>query len=229
MNSSPLIKQPVGSPPTELPAIIERLLQWSTPAELFIPIAGDCEEEYCARRQINPASAGLWLAVQTFKIVMRFAFHTQRGTCMFLFALVLLAAAVVMVFVLSGELSMFFNMPSFLLVVPPAIAFARVSATGEVFKGAINALFNSQSTFDQKTSAQYRGVFSAMAKSAMILGWFGVVTGCIAIASNVEPEVFSQVIGPATAVCLLTLLYALIVKAFCFLAELKIQSQVVDY
>lgn len=67
--------------------------------------------------------------------------------------------------------------------------------------------------------------FQVIEKVAIMMGWFGVISGAIAIASNVEPEVFPRVFGPAFAVMSLTLLYALIVKVFCYLAILRLHGR----
>jgi hypothetical protein len=54
----------------------------------------------------------------------------------------------------------------------------------------------------------------------MLIGWLGFIIGLIAIASNVQSEVFNDVIGPASAVSLLPLLYAFLLKIPCKLDRL---------
>lgn len=88
--------------------------------------------------------------------------------------------------------------------------------------GAFKALVNSNSPIDNLDN--YKTVFEIVGKVSMLMGWFGVISGAISMASNIEPEVFANVFGPAFAVMSLTLLYALIVKVFCYFAILRINS-----
>lgn len=57
------------------------------------------------------------------------------------------------------------------------------------------------------------------------MGFIGVVINAVAMASNIEPETFSGVFGSAFAVCMLTIFYALLIKALCYAAEAKIIEQ----
>lgn len=47
------------------------------------------------------------------------------------------------------------------------------------------------------------------------------------MADNIEPEVFAKVFGPASAVALLTMLYAGIVKILCYAGAQKIQRSII--
>ena len=206
------------------PSLAMRIVQWAVPDELQEPIAGDLLEEYYDRYQRGKPSATLWLYRQCFSTVTHFAFKTQRGSLMFLIALLVLSSVVLMALWLSGELSQFVNIPSLIIVVPPALLFARASVSAEVFKQAFKCLVDSKYKTSLESTKPHAKMFNVMGNSAMLMGWFGVVAGAIAMASNIEPEIFKDVIGPATAVCLLTLMYALIMKAFCYVAELSLMA-----
>lgn len=141
---------------------------------------------------------------------------------MFLIAFFVMSSVVIMAMWLGGELSQFFNIPSLIIVLPPALLFARASVNATVFKQAFRCLIDSKLKQSLSTTQPHAKMFNVMGNTAMLMGWFGVVAGAIAMASNIEPEIFKDVIGPATAVCLLTLLYALVIKAACYVAELSL-------
>ena len=65
-----------------------------------------------------------------------------------------------------------------------------------------------------------------LGNTAMLLGGLGVLIGFIAIATNIEPEMFKKVIGQALAVSFTTLLYGFLVKIPCYLIEQKIQTRI---
>lgn len=65
--------------------------------------------------------------------------------------------------------------------------------------------------------------------TVVIMGIIGVIIGALAMSSNIEPGEFSHVFGPAFAVCLLPLFYAVLVKALCYAAESKIQFKIINF
>lgn len=141
---------------------------------------------------------------------------------MFIVGSFILTVIILMTFWLGGPLSLFVNLPSLVIVLVPALIAPFIMQNKQVVAGAFMALF--QSTKLRKSYKGYKEVFKTIDKTAMLMGWFGVVSGAIAIASNVTPDTFQDVIGPALAVMALTLLYALIIKVFCYFAVLRIIS-----
>lgn len=203
-----------------LPKFYEKILEWCLPVELQAPILGDCCEEF--NSHINTLQAHIWMLRQTLSLLFRFIFTTQKGTLMFIIAVCALLAVFAMTLFLGGEFSMYVNLPSLLIVLPPALIFAWISSPPNVFKHAFTCLFNDQSYQQLEDKDAHAAVFRVMGKTAMLMGWFGVVTGIIAMASNINSEKLIAVIGPAIAVTLLTLMYGFIIKALCYLAELKL-------
>jgi len=203
-----------------LPEFYEKLLLWCVPAELQSPIMGDCCEEFSARN--NSLQAHIWLSRQTLSLLFRFMSTTQKGTLMFAIAVTALIAVFAMTLYLGGGISIFINVPSMLIVLPPALIFAWISSPPTVFKQAFACLFNDQRIQQLEDNEAHAAVFSVMGKTAMLMGWFGVVSGAISMVSHLTPDIFADAVGPATAVTFLTLMYAFIIKALCYLAELKL-------
>lgn len=141
---------------------------------------------------------------------------------MFVISLLVFVAMTLMAFLLSGDLYMFYNFPSLLIVLPPALLFALAATSKKAFRQGFQLMFDDQVELSRAELLSAKRMFITFGNVALLCGGFGVVIGAIAIASNMEPEAFAKVIGPALSVCLLTLLYALIIKIPCYLAEQKI-------
>lgn len=141
---------------------------------------------------------------------------------MVLFSLGVFLIVVLMTFLLGGEMSMYFNIPSLLIVVPPALIFARAATSKASFSQAFAYALDTNQTISVRELKQAGKVFSVMGNTAMWMGWFGVISGAVAMASHIKSEDFAEVIGPATAVCLLTLLYGVIIKVLCYLFQQKL-------
>ena len=143
---------------------------------------------------------------------------------MFAILIVIISAIMLMTFKLGGHLTFFYNVPSLVIVLVPAlIAPFLVGSKHDVLKAWI-ALFNRESLVNCKNPKQYIEMFDAMGKTAMMMGWFGVVSGAVSVGSNVEPSEFPKVVGPIFAVLILTLLYGVMVKIFCHFACLHFSS-----
>jgi hypothetical protein len=141
---------------------------------------------------------------------------------MFIIACFIVTGIILMTFWLGGPLGLFVNLPSLVIVLVPALIAPFIMQNKQIVAGAFMALFKSASL--PQSYDGYKEVFKTIDKTAMLMGWFGVVSGAIAIASTVTPDTFQDVIGPALAVMALTLLYALIIKVFCYFAILRIIS-----
>lgn len=146
---------------------------------------------------------------------------------MFVLGILAFLATVLMAFMLSGELWMFANLPSFFMVVPPAILFAVSVTSKQTCLRAIQLIFDEEVQPDLTELNAAKHVFSVMGNASVWLGALGTVIGWVAISTNIEPETFKDVIGNAFAVSLLTALYAFIVKILCYVGEQKIQHRII--
>jgi hypothetical protein len=205
-----------------LPIIVTSIIDWSAPCELSEFIKGDISEGLFLRLAEGKPRAYFWLFKQVVAILWHFSPSTQKGSIMFIFSFTIISAVVLMTFWMAGPVSMFFNVPSLIIVVIPAVLAPFLAFIKNDIYCAFKALIDSN--MPAENVAKYQRVFEIIGKVAMLMGWFGVISGAIAIASNVKVDTFAQVFGPAFAVMSLTLLYALIIKVFCFFAILRIGS-----
>lgn len=205
-----------------IPSLVNSIIDWSVPHELQEVIKGDLSECFCNKLNSSKLRSYFWLHKQAILIFWHFSPNTQRGSFMFIFSFLVIWGIILMTFWLGGSLSMFFNLPSLIIVLVPALLAPFIVLNKNNVFGAFKALVDSNSTINDLDN--YRHVFEIVGKVSMLMGWFGVISGTISIGSNIEPETFSDVFGPAFAVMSLTLLYALIVKVFCYFAVLRINS-----
>lgn len=141
---------------------------------------------------------------------------------MFLIASIAFAIIIAMACLLGGSMGMFINSPSAIIVFIPALLAAKVRLGAESMSQMFKTLFTNGVIASDETKALYQASLSTMSQVAVTAGWLGVLIGAVAMASNIEPQHFSQVFGPAFAVCILTILYGYIVKAFCILADAQL-------
>jgi chemotaxis protein MotA len=202
--------------------ITNHILKWSLPQDLHEPIYGDVHEQFHFINRQSALKAYFWLILQTCSVLWHFSHSTQRGTFMFLISIFSIIAIVLMTFWLGGELSMYFDVPSILIVCLPAILVSLMAVGKETFMSSFKLLLNTHLLNEIEETDEHVKTFEVMGKTAMLMGWFGIVTGAIAIASNIKAEMFASVFGPAFAVMCLTLLYSLMMKTFCYVAVLRL-------
>lgn len=205
--------------------ISNHILKWSLPNDLHEPIYGDLHEQFHIINKQSAFKACLWLIQQICSVLWHFSHSTQRGTYMFLISIFSIIAIVLMTFWLGGELSMYFDIPSILIVCLPAILVSLMAVGKETFMSSFKLLLNTHLLNEREETGEHVKTFEVMGKTAMLMGWFGIVTGAIAIASNITAEMFASVFGPAFAVMCLTLLYSLMMKTFCYVAVLRLAGR----
>lgn len=213
---------------TRPPKFIEKFLHWSLPAELKEPVLGDLAEEYFQRAASQPLKANYWYTRQAIRTGLRFLTQTKRGLIMFLLGSLGFVIVVVMSMHFGGDIPMFINVPSLIIVLPPALLFTLACTSKQSRKNALNVLLSEDIVLDNIELNAAKHVFTTFGNMNMMMGWIGVIIGAIAMSSNIESEEFGHVFGPAFAVCLLTLFYGLLIKALCYAAESKIQFKIIS-
>lgn len=209
----------------QLPSWSIHLLNWVLPETLKEPIIGDLSEGFHSRALKNPQQAHQWYFNQVVKTTFHYLLKTKGRLFMFLFSLAVFVGVVIMAMFMGGEITDYINVPSLIIVVPPAIIFAKSVASTLTIKEALVITFGFKPTADINTLKEAHRIIDVLGNSAMWMGWIGVVLGAVAMGANIEKEVFADVIGPATAVCLLTLLYAMLIKAVCYVGCTKLKGE----
>lgn len=210
--------------PHSLPNAIEGLLNWCLPESVKEPILGDCLEGYINKYHRGATFAKLWLIKQVCSLVFHYSYTTQRGTLMFLFSVILVLLTMIMAFVLSGDWSNFINIPSMIIVVVPTLIAGALSAGRDNIRHHLLMLFDNKLLQANKTPKEVIKTYDVMSNTAMIMAWFGVVSGLVAMANAITKENFADVVLPAFAICILTLLYGLMIKTYCYFAKVRINS-----
>ena len=203
------------SPPRIAEALLERVL----PVDLKEPLLGDLEEEF-QQIQFNQSKQAcqIWYWRQALLTSFHYFNQTQKALIMFAFSVLFFAALTIFAMELSGGTSMFFDVPSLIITLPPALVFTlAVTSPGNV-KQAFSGLFSGhvESLKQVKNSVM---VFDVLGTSCLWLGALMTLLGWVAMGSSIE-EV--AVIGPAFAVSVLTLMYAMGIKLVCYVASQRI-------
>lgn len=205
------------------PLIAERFLMWCLPEELKEPILGDLEEEFhqlVLTKQSGQAVS--WYLNQAFKTGMQFIWKTQQGLLMFIIGTILFLGLMFMGMLFGGGAWLYLDIPSALMVFPPAIVFAIAATSIASFKNGIAVLGGADGNLEEKDFMGAAYTFAVMGTSAIWIGLAATLIGWVAMAANIKVEEFTQVIGPAFAVSVLTIMYAMIMKVMCYVAEQKI-------
>lgn len=125
--------------------------------------------------------------------------------------------------VLGGGIYLFVDVPSLVIVLPPAIAFGIAASSVKAAKDSLTLAFVDQLEVDAKAAGNACGFLQITGNTALYLGAFTTLIGWVSMAANIKAEEFSTMIGPAFAVSLLTMVYALMVKLLCYTAGQKIR------
>ena len=189
------------------------------PVDLKEPLLGDLEEEF-QQIQFNQSKQAcqIWYWRQALLTSFHYFNQTQKALIMFAFSVLFFAALTIFAMELSGGTSMFFDVPSLIITLPPALVFTlAVTSPGNV-KQAFSCLFSGhvESLKQVKNSVM---VFDVLGTSCLWLGALMTLLGWVAMGSSIE-EV--AVIGPAFAVSVLTLMYAMGIKLVCYVASQRI-------
>ena len=209
------------------PNLALRILGLCVPVKIRAHLIGDLTEEYVLERlpDTGPVRANLWFWKQTFLCSYEFLNKQQGGIMAFVISLLLFIGVSLMAMVMSGEISMFVNLPSLIVILPPAIAFGLAVTSLKSMKLSIKLCISEQSEVLDKDIRLAIKFVNVTGNSAVLMGVIFTLVGAVAIASNVNTDTFSKVIGPAFAVCVLSAFYATIVKAICYFMEQKIETQ----
>lgn len=210
------------------PKLVIRMLHWCLPKALQDAVIGDLEETYFNKQQLGQARwlLEMWLWRQSISVAYRFMPTTQRGMMMFLLSLVVFLAMMSFGMVMGADFSAFIDVPSAMLVLPPALFFAIAATSWQSFLMALGCVVSDQVDMDEMDLLRSQRVFAVLGNSAMWCGAISTLIGWVAIASNVSADEFSTVIGPAFAVSVLTLYYGAIIKLICYVAEQRILNKV---
>jgi len=201
------------------PRIAEALLEKVLPADLKEPLLGDLEEEF-QQIQFNQSKQAcqIWYWRQALLTSFHYFNQTQKALIMFAFSVLFFVALTIFAMELSGGASMFFDVPSLILTLPPALVFTLAVSTPGSVKQAFSCLFSGHvdSLRQVKSSVM---VFDVLGTSCLWLGALMTLLGWVAMGSHIEDV---AIIGPAFAVSILTLLYAMGVKLVCYVAAQRI-------
>lgn len=204
------------------PKSASQFLSWALPEHLIEPVLGDLSEEFIQRiADSSHTKAVYWYWRQAIKSGFHFMLKTQRGFVMFVFSVLLFLGLNLLAMVLGGGIDMYINIPSILIIYPPAIAFTYAATSGAAVKQAFSILLSGKVGKEAKVYILSKRVFSVLGNSSMLLGVLTTLIGWIAMASNIKDL---RVFGIAFAVSILTLMYAVGLKIICYVAEQKIQT-----
>jgi len=204
------------------PTVASKLLSWALPQYLVEPVLGDLSEEYLQRAANNQLlKAKLWYWRQAVKSAMQFMLKTQGGFVMFIVSIILFLGLTYMAMDIAGGVSMYVDIPSVLLIFPPAIAFACAATSINQVKSALSVLMVADASKQPQVYRSCKRVFSVLGNAGILLGVLMTLIGWVAIGAMADDV---SMIGPAFSVSILTLVYGLALKILCYVAEQKIQT-----
>ena len=210
------------------PKLLEKFLHWTLPNELKETVLGDLAEEYLSLAQQTPLKANYWYTRQALSTGLQFLSKTKREFIMFLIGMIVFVGFILMGMIMSGNMAMYVNLASLLVVIPPAVLLTLASSSKLSRSHGVKLLLGENLNLEKTELHAAKQVFTTFGNMNMLMGWIGVVMGAVAMANSITGENVSQVLGPAFSVCVLTLFYALLIKALCYGAEAKIQFKIIN-
>lgn len=140
---------------------------------------------------------------------------------MFIFAMLFFLSMVLMAMAMASSIYVFIDVPSFLLVIPPALIFTCGATSYRQVKTAFGMLINASDDYDLKICRQSQQVFRVLGNSGLMLGFFMMLIGFISMGAVMgDMEHF----GTAASVAGICVIYGLAVKLQSYIAEQKMKN-----
>lgn len=207
----------------ETPKYSSKFLYWALPKSLKDPVLGDLTEEYLLMTIQHPIKARIWFQNQAIRSAFQFLWKTKKGLIMFIFSILVFVGFTLFAMVLSGGVSMFIDLPSILIVLPPAILFGLAATSKADIKRGLSILISNEQDW---TVSEYRKAahfYNVTGNSAILLGAVMTLIGWIAMGSSLPADEFAITFGPAFAVSILTMVLGIMIKIICHVAEERIR------
>lgn len=218
---------PPGPLPPHLqpPLLCQLLLEWLLPEQLQDAILGDLQEEFIQRQQQSRSRARWWYRQQALHAAWHFLTQTKGDWLMFLLSMLFFIVLTGWAMWVSSpdDPWAFYDFVSLVLIVPTSLMFAVGATSRQTMRQALALLLDSRLPLSQQNYRQAQHFFDVLGQSALLMGIFSTLIGVVAIANNLTAAEFAGAFGPATGVCLLTLLYGYGLKTLCYVAAQKVR------
>lgn len=205
-----------------IPSLASRFLTWASPENIEEPILGDMFEEFIQRvEQRGVVNAKCWYWQQSILSGVRFMFATKQNAVMFSASLLMFTIIMIWLAWLGGSILDYINFPSIIGVIPPAILFT-IAATSKADVGnAFKTLVNQDSDLSLDKLKTSNRVFSIFGNTALSIGFLTTLMGWVSMGVNMDD---ANAFGPAFSISILTLVYGIVIKLLCYVAEQKMQT-----
>lgn len=113
----------------------------------------------------------------------------------------------------------FIDIPSLLIVLPPAVFFGIAATSTDAFKLSFKITFTKTRNITEREAKEVSRYLVVVGDSALLLGLFGTLIGAVIILQNLDDP---SALGPATAIMIITAFYGLLFKILCYVADQKV-------
>ena len=144
---------------------------------------------------------------------------------MSIFSLIVFFGFIIMGMSFAGDVSMFIDVPTALMVFPTTFALTIAITSYQDFKNAFLNLVNLNQVDDIAQLNRSNYVFAIFGTLAIIMSLITMLIGLIAIGANLDNM---SHLGVALAVALLSVFYGVLAKALCFVAQKKVQFRLIE-
>ncbi len=221
-----------------VPTFFEKVLQMALPHRLREEAMGDLEEEFHWRidEGANISSIRWWYRVQVLKTLAVFMWQEKGGFMAFFWSLVFFFFLVVLAFVVDfSDLTFNFptllyviDIPSFVIVLPPAIFFGIATTSKDAFQLSWKLAFSDQMEVELERVKDACRFLHITGNLTLTIGWLGTIVGWIILLQNLDWINEPETIGPANAIAIITLFYGLCFKMCLHAAEFKIRGKYLE-
>jgi flagellar motor component MotA len=207
------------------PMVATKLMEWILPANIRDHLIGDLFEEFYQLQSESSTngSPSAWFWWQSIRTLLLYIWKERGGLMAFVVSLLIFIGMTLMAMVLGGRLEMFIDWPSFLIVIPPAVAFGIAASSVQSYVSSVKLAFVDQLDVNRQEAHDAIVFLRVTGTTAVYLGFITSLIGWVAMGANIKAFEFSEVFGSAFAVSILTIMYGLMLKLICYSAEQKIQ------
>lgn len=202
------------------PKLATHMLMRFLPDELKEPVLGDLEEAFAKKAHSKSLiERRCWYWHQAFSTSFYYITQMQKVFIMLLISVLFFGLMTYLAMWLSGDVHAFFDLPSLIITLPPALLFTLGATSAGSVHRAFSVLFSGHAdrAIDVKTSVR---VFDILGNVSLWIGGVMTVLGWVAIGAQLDDI---TLLGEAFAVSVLTVLYAMIIKIMCYVASERVK------
>ncbi len=208
------------------PKLAINILSLSIPLKIREQLIGDLVEEFYDWQLENKGGfyAKCWFWKQCLLSTYEYLNKQQGGIMTFAMSIFVFAVITLLLMFLGGEMAMFVDLPLLVMVLLPALFFARTVSGKGAARQSLKLLFSEQlppTAAQLKSSVKF---WHSLGNISLLMASVFLLIGFASISDLLFSDAQNHAVVAGTKFASLALLYASIIKVICYVCENRINQ-----